>query len=104
MKALYAAVCVALLPALAAAQARTEILVLGTFHMDSPGRDLFNTQVDDVLSPKRQEEMAQLIAVLKRFRPTKIAVEANVTSRRAGQQYAHYLAGKYVLTRNEIDQ
>lgn len=95
----------ALFATLVAAQApRAEILVLGTFHMASPGRDLHNTQVDDVLSAKRQEEMAQIIAVLKRFRPTKIAVESNVSTRRAAQQYTDYLAGKYVLSRDETDQ
>jgi hypothetical protein len=104
-RAMHGMALIALPFAFAAAQApRAEILVLGSFHMDSPGRDLFNTQVDDVLSPKRQEEMAQLLTVLKRFRPTKIAIEADVSGRRASQQYLDYLAGKYVLTRNEIDQ
>src|SRR5688572_1476825 len=58
-----------------ATQARAEVLVLGVFHMANPGRDIVNAQVDDVLAPKRQAEIAELITVLKRFRPTKIAVE-----------------------------
>src|SRR5919201_1751390 len=53
-------------------QTRPQILVLGTFHMNNPGRDIHSTQVDDVLAPKRQQEMAELLAVLGRFRPTKI--------------------------------
>jgi len=84
--------------------ARPEILVLGTFHMANPGNDIVNMQADDVLSPKRQQEMTQLIEVLKRFRPTKVAIEAGVRSRRAPQEYTDYLAGKYVLSRNENDQ
>jgi hypothetical protein len=88
----------------AQSDARPEILVLGTYHMANPGRDVHNMQADDVLSPRRQREIAQLIEVLKRFRPTKIAVEAQVGSQRIPQQYADYLAGKYTLTRNEIDQ
>lgn len=84
--------------------ARPEILVLGTYHMSNPGRDIYNMQADDVLSPKRQQEIAQLIEVLKRFRPTKIAIEADVGSRRVGQVYSDYLAGKYTLSRNENDQ
>ena len=59
-----------------------EILVLGTFHMASPGSDLHNGEVDDVLSETRQREMAELMEVLRRFRPTKIAVEAGVGSDR----------------------
>jgi Family of unknown function (DUF5694) len=84
--------------------ARAEILVLGTYHMANPGRDLHNIAADDVLAPRRQREIAQLIEVLKRFHPTKIAIEAEVGSRRVAQQYADYLAGKYQLTRNEDDQ
>jgi hypothetical protein len=90
----------------AAAQSDThpEILVLGTYHMANPGHDVVNMQADDVLSTKRQQEMNQLIEVLKMFHPTKIAIEAGVGSKRAGQEYSDYVAGKYTLTRNEIDQ
>jgi hypothetical protein len=83
---------------------RPEIMVLGTYHMSNPGHDIHNMQADDVLSPKRQQEIAQLIAVLKRFHPTKIAIEADVGSKRVEQEYTDYLAGKYTLTRNEDDQ
>lgn len=81
-----------------------EILILGTYHMASPGRDVHNMEVDDVLSSGRQREMAELIEVLKRFRPTKIAIEAQVGSRRIAERYADYLAGEYALSSNETDQ
>ena len=84
--------------------ARAEVLVLGVYHMNNPGHDIFNTRADDVLAPKRQAEMAHLIGVLKKFNPTKIAVEADSYDKRIPQRYADYLAGKYELTRNEIDQ
>lgn len=84
-------------------QKRAEVLVLGVYHMANPGRDVFNMQSDDVLAPKRQAEMAQLIEVLKKFQPTKIAIEADVYGRRP-QEYADYLAGKHKLSRNENDQ
>jgi len=84
--------------------ARPEILVLGTYHMSNPGRDIHNMQADDVLSPKRQQEIAQLIEVLKKFRPTKIAIEADFGSQRVEHEYSEYLAGKYTLSSNEIDQ
>ena len=85
------------------AGARPEVLVLGTYHMANPGRDVHNMEADDVLSAKRQREIAQLLEVLKRFRPTKIAIESEPGGRRPGQ-YADFLAGRYTLTRNEIDQ
>jgi len=96
-----------ILPALSQqtpAPARAEVLVLGVYHMSNPGRDIFNMQADDVLSPKRQAEIAQVIAALKEFHPTKIAVEADPDDKRAADGYADYLAGKHELTRNEVEQ
>jgi hypothetical protein len=87
----------------APAPARAEVLVLGTYHMANPGRDIFNTQADDVLAPKRQAEIAQLVEVLERFRPTKIAIESSPWGNRPAE-YADYLAGKRELTQNEIEQ
>lgn len=81
---------------------RAEVLVLGVYHMANPGRDLFNMKADDVLAPKRQADIAQLIEVLKKFNPTKIAVEAD--GDRIPKLYADYLAGKRELTRDEIEQ
>jgi hypothetical protein len=88
----------------AQSDAHPEILVLGTYHMSNPGHDIHNMQADDVLSPKRQQEIAQLIEVLKRFHPTKIAIEADIGSHRVEQEYSDYLAGKYTLSRNETNQ
>ena len=88
----------------ASAAERVEILVLGTFHMANPGRDLFNTKADDVLAPKRQAEIAEVIETLKRFGPTKIAVERTAGDERIAKDYADYLAGTHELTRNEIEQ
>jgi hypothetical protein len=88
----------------AQSDARPQILVLGTYHMSNPGHDIHNMQADDVLSPKRQEEIAQLMEVLKKFHPTKIAIEADIGSQRVEQEYSDYLAGKYTLSRNETNQ
>lgn len=86
------------------APARAEVLVLGVYHMANPGRDVFNTKADDVLTPRRHAEIAELVQVLKRFQPTKIAVEAEFSNDAIAQRYDDYRAGKYELTRNEIDQ
>jgi len=86
------------------AEARPEILVLGTYHMANHNRDIYNIQADDDLSPKRQQEIAEVIEVLKRFRPTKIAIEADVDSKAITSNYTGYLAGKYTLSRDETDQ
>jgi len=84
--------------------ARPQVLVLGVYHMSNPGRDILNMKADDVLAPKRQAEIAQLIEVLKKFHPTKLAVEADVWNKHIANDYADYVAGKHELTRNEIEQ
>lgn len=97
-------ICAAAAAAQSASTERPEILILGTYHMANPGRDVYNMKVDDVLAAKRQAEIRDLIEVLKKFRPTKIAVESEVGSGRVQKEYADYLNGKYTLSRNEIDQ
>ncbi len=34
------------------AAVKAHVLVLGTFHMSNPGRDVMNMQVDDMLAPE----------------------------------------------------
>src|ERR687886_439400 len=87
-----------------AAPARVEVLVLGVYHMANPGRDIVNMQADDVLAPKRQAEIAEVIAVLKKFQPTKIALEAGFENDAISKRYGDYLLGKHELTRNETEQ
>ena len=52
-----------------------EVMVVGTYHMANPGRDIHNVKADDVLKPQRQRELDALSAALAEFRPTKIVVE-----------------------------
>jgi len=82
----------------------TPILFLGVYHMANPGLDEVNTQADDVLTPKRQQELDDLADRLARFRPTKIAIEAPYRDTYWPDQYKKYLAGHYKLGRNEIEQ
>jgi len=100
-------------PTVALAQhssARAQVVVLGVYHMANRGHDIYNMHADDVLAPKRQAEIAELTEVLKRFNPTKIAVEAdlfgstNPTTNERPKQYADYLAGKHELSRDEVEQ
>lgn len=83
---------------------RAEVLVVGVHHMANPGSDVFNIETDDVLSPTRQAEIAEVTAVLRRFQPTKIAVESSFSDNGISRRYAAYVAGTYELTRNEVDQ
>jgi hypothetical protein len=83
---------------------KAQILVLGTYHMANPGRDVYNMQADDVRTPKRQQELAELTDVLAKFQPTKIAIEADPDNKTIPTAFQDYLAGKHELSRNEIEQ
>ncbi len=99
------AIAAALPQAMAAqADARPEILIVGTYHMANRNHDAYNVHADDVLSPKRQQEVAQLVNVLKKFHPTKIAIEADVDNQHVAREYSDYRAGKYTLSRDETNQ
>src|SRR4051794_17059695 len=83
---------------------KPSILILGTVHFGGSTADLFSPSVPDILTDKRQRELAEMIAALKRFQPTKIAIER--TPERIGNingEYQAYLKGEYKLTANEID-
>jgi hypothetical protein len=77
-------------------------MVVGVYHMANPGHDLHNLKSDDILTSKRQAELAKLTSALVRFRPTKVGVEwpADV----AAERYRQYLAGTLEPSRNEVVQ
>lgn len=52
-----------------------EVMVVGTYHFGSPGLDVFNSKIDDVLTPQRQLELEALATALAEFDPTKIMLE-----------------------------
>ncbi len=90
----------------AASEQPIEVMILGTYHFANPGLDMHNAEIDDVLAPKRQEEVVAVVNALARFQPTRVAVEANADDipSRALPGYQDYLAGKHGQNRNEIHQ
>jgi hypothetical protein len=84
----------------------TEVMILGTYHMANPGRDIHNLKVDDVLVEKRQHELADVAAGLAKFKPTKVAVEAEAVDGAPTKlsKYHDYLDGKLNDSRNETVQ
>jgi hypothetical protein len=72
--------------------------------MSNPGLDSVNLQADDVLSPKRQQEIAEVVERLARFAPTKIATEAPYRDTWSTAAYSKYRDGQYTLGRNETEQ
>lgn len=52
-----------------------QVMILGTYHFANPGMDVVNIDVDDVLAPRRQAEIADLVDSLAEWAPNRIAVE-----------------------------
>ena len=83
---------------------KTKLLLLGSYHMGNPGADAFNLESDDVLAPKRQEEIKDVVKKLAAFKPTKICVEAPFGDSATVARYEQYVNGKKELDRNEEEQ
>jgi len=82
---------------------QAEILLLGTFHMANPGRDVINLEVDDVLAPHRQAELQDLAARLSRFEPTLVCVE-HADQAETEAAYTSYCEGAAATRRDEVHQ
>src|SRR5437879_8074508 len=80
------------------ARIKPTLVVLGTYHMGTPGNNVVNGKVDDVSSPERQKQMMQLVERLKKFKPTKIVVECDLEDdAKTKEIYEQYLSGSYQL-------
>jgi len=100
------AICCFSLPIAAqnAKQTKPVMIVVGTYHMSNPGRDVFNRKADDVLAAARQKEIVEFVALIKKFKPTRIALEKPIANAKLNERYVAYLNGKYELTADEVDQ
>lgn len=83
---------------------RTPLMILGSYHMSNPGLDGVNTRADDVRSPPRQAEIADVVKALGRFRPSKVALESPFKGSPLPALYAEYLQGRYELAADEREQ
>ena len=60
IRAAVLAVVVSLAAAAAQAAEPVKVMILGTFHMSNPGRDIHNAKIEDVLAPKHQADLGQV--------------------------------------------
>lgn len=80
-----------------------KILVVGSFHFAYPNLDAIKTQKSDqldVLSPETSKEVTELVEYIKKFKPTKIAIEA-FPSWQANEKLKKYSEGSYRQERDE---
>ncbi len=85
---------------------RTKVLLLGTFHFAYPNLDVFSSEEKvDMLSARRQAEIAEVVDRLVAFGPTKVAVEARLEDdANLNQEYRGYRAGAVELKVGERHQ
>ncbi|MFS4431251.1 DUF5694 domain-containing protein [Chryseobacterium sp. S90] len=82
---------------------KTKVLVVGSFHFDYPNLDANKTNKEDqvdVLDPKTSKEVTELVDYIKKFKPTKIAIEA-WPNWNANQKLKEYSEGKHRDKRDE---
>ncbi|NER13637.1 hypothetical protein GWK08_09325 [Leptobacterium flavescens] len=85
---------------------KSELLLLGTFHFKDAGLDGYKPKYDvNIMSEEKQKELMVLLEAIKKYGPTKIAVEYRKSRQgRLDSLYNAYLEGKFELRANEIYQ
>ena len=89
---------------LATGEDRIPVLVLGSYHMSNPGADRFNLESDDVLAPRRQEEIEEVVTRLAAFAPTVVALETAWGDTTNAADYRTWRAGGRELRGKEEEQ
>lgn len=82
---------------------KTKVLILGTFHFDYPNLDAIKTEDDnkiDVLKEPKKSEVTELVNYIKKFKPTKIAIEAR-PEWKAVEKLNRYKKGEFRSERDE---
>jgi hypothetical protein len=87
---------------------KTEVLTLGTFHFNFPNLDIKKIAASDqidVLQPKHQKEIEDIVRRVAAFKPTIIVIERDpVQQAKYDSLYNKYLQGEYKLRRDEEEQ
>lgn len=82
---------------------KAKVLLVGTFHFDYPNLDAHKTTDDnkiDVLREPKKSEVTELANYIKRFKPTKIAIEAT-PQWNASEKFKRYKKGELRDKRDE---
>ncbi len=85
-------------------QSKAQVMVLGVYHFHNPNADFIKTDYPDHLSEKKQREIAEVLDLLAKFKPTKIVVEVTPEHTSVHDEYQKYLKDEFTLTANEIHQ
>src|ERR1044072_5673380 len=88
--------------AIAPEAARTQVVLVGTYHFSNPGKDLNNVKAVDILAPQRQAEIGKVVTALAKFAPTRVAGEW--PEQVVNEGYGKFRAGQLPESRNEVVQ
>lgn len=84
-------------------EAKAEVLIVGAFHFHYPNLDVHKTEEKDqvdVLKEPKKTEVTELVEYIKKFKPTKIAIEAK-EEWKAGKKLKEYKTGLHLEERDE---
>jgi Family of unknown function (DUF5694) len=83
---------------------RAQVMILGVAHLVAR-RDVHNSVFQDSpLSPARQAQIADVVARLARFHPTKVLVEAPMGDSVVRNHYRDFVSGHFQLPADEVHQ
>lgn len=88
------------------AKPKSKVMILGTFHFNDGGQDAYKPRFSvDIKSPRRQEEVQNLVQLLATFKPTKVAIES-MASRQPFHDslYTEFVNQRYQPGFNEVFQ
>ena len=86
--------------------AKADVLLLGTFHFDDPGLDDYKPEFPwNPLDPHNSRQIAEVVQLLVRSRPSRIAVEWPVARQAAlDSAYSAWVSGRAPLGPSEREQ
>jgi hypothetical protein len=84
---------------------KIKIMLVGTYHFANPGKDKFNTKVDDYSTPERQQQIQEVNNSLAKFKPEKIFLESNAKFQtQADEHFQQYKEGKVEITEKMLNE
>lgn len=87
-------------------QKKSKIMILGTFHFNDGGNDAYKPKYSvNIKTEKRQREVKELLKILTKFKPTKVAIESMPHRQKFHDSlYTEFINNRYQPGENEIFQ
>jgi hypothetical protein len=87
-------------------QKKSKVMILGTFHFNDGGNDAYKPKFSvNIKSPGRQQEVKELLQILSKFKPTRVAIESMPQRQKFHDSlYTEFINKRYQPGENEIYQ